>query len=111
MKTTTKKPKKIKYTIELETTQKDVDNLIWSAFGGSGIGYWAKGVDVRRGGWVITEADGTKHLFSRQIMLDGFSVAAKEAPNALACWLEKNWDGPTADVLVQCAIFGKIVYE
>lgn len=41
----------------------------------------------------------------------GMSVAGAKYPHQLAAWLrDRNGDAETADVFLQCAVFGELVY-
>jgi len=108
----------VEYSITFSTTTKDIADLFGSAYGNCGIGYWAR-VELRdsQKPWdaTIIEIDEdtgkkTKHKFSLEKLLDGFRVAATKYPQHFADWVKQDYDGTTADVIVQCALFGEIKY-
>jgi hypothetical protein len=47
---------------------------------------------------------------TREKLLNGFAVMAEKYPKAFALFLRGNEDANTADLWVQCALFGEEVY-
>jgi hypothetical protein len=103
-------PEPIEYSIKFVTTARDIDDLISTAFE-QGIGYWAR-VRVDGNDWILVdnEAGGKEHGFSRKQLFVGIAICATKYPKHFANWITGGHDAETADVLVQCAIFGEIVY-
>ena len=63
-------------------------------------------------GWEITDdEDGKKHFLTLEKIKKGLSVMANKYPHHLRDIISDNTDSITADVLVQCSLFGEIQYS
>jgi hypothetical protein len=108
------------------TTQVNVpDELIINALESADIGYWA---DVPRGAdhekllngaatAIVHESEGShdgkgdgRHELTGAKVRVGLQVLATKYPHHFADLVGNNSDCTTGDVLVQCALFGEIVY-
>lgn len=60
----------------------------------------------------LKEVEGveTIHWITLASLAKGLDIIASEYPHHMADILKRNYDAVTGDVLVQCAVFGKIVY-
>ena len=101
-----------------------VEDTLETAFYG-GIAYWAqiKRLNVQSNVplselamqkcIVITIFDkesGKEFTLTREKVIEGLKVMQKIYPEHFSDIISENSDATTGDVLVQCAIFGKIVY-
>ena len=113
----------MKVSIEHEVTPQMIADLMVTAIEG-GIGYWAKAVTVIRPDGRVDYSDpqsytGTWMMKGKDIE-DGarwqFTGAEFQArlhlvpQRHLRDWVTENMDADTADVIVQTAAFGEIVY-
>ncbi len=104
-------------TIKIEVTAEELAGVVISAVEG-GIGYWAS---VRN----YAPNDGTVEVLDRDEPRDtrkwrkvtptaiakGLAVCAEKYPHVFGAWArDRIGDATTADVIVQCAIFGEAVY-
>ncbi len=64
------------------------------------------------GSVMLRDADdgANDHLLNRVMLENGLNIMAAEYPNHFADILNENDDAGTADVLVQLALFGEVVY-
>ncbi len=125
---------KIKFTIKIEVDPEKVLEVLYGAF--EGTGYWAldkKDKDGYNVGVaelayesgarefmagkktlkfydVATEPKRLKHL-TRAKIVRGLQKMASNEPSAFADLMSDNYDIYTADTLVQCALFGKVIYS
>jgi hypothetical protein len=110
-------PKEIKYTVPVEytITEYDLDCLLVTAFEG-GINYWAR-INLRKGhGYFdakvhdFEEADRGDCVLTREKLLAGIKLCATKYPRHFKDFIDESGDATTADVIVQCALFGEVVY-
>lgn len=117
----------IEVTIKLKLSEGTFHDQVCAAIESDGSSYWAS-IDVGQHelGWrnyfsakfkVIEDSDETKGAIQGQtyeLSLDklkaGLQVLAAKYPHHLCDILAENGDATTGDVLVQCALFGDIVY-
>lgn len=105
-----------KETISVEITHEQLDNLMTTVFESSAIVYWCPDGERREPQWtsVLVECgdDGKRkrHKLSMQKLLDGIAVCARKCPNQFAAFLADRGDMHTADAIIQCALFGDVVY-
>jgi len=52
----------------------------------------------------------TRHLFGLEQLRSGLSVMAEKYPHHFGDMLSENGDAITGDVLLQCCLFGDVVY-
>lgn len=110
--------------------QRVADTLCCGLEGGTG--YWAQIDNVKgpgyhadkceeiaagRGHLLITELESgedgkpdAQHKLDRAALLRGLEIMAREYPRHFAAIIEENEDAETGDVLMQCALLGKIIY-
>jgi hypothetical protein len=96
--------------------------IIVNAMDAADIGYWAsvprgaEHMDVLSGkaSAIVTEREGPhdgqgngKHELTGAKVRSGLQVMSEKYPHH---WAEDNADCTTGDVLIQCALFGEIVY-
>ena len=115
------------HTVTIKLADREIDYLLDSALGGSGIWYWANDsmivrkshsdgleppVDVQSEALTrgynlrIREADNkTWHVLTLRKMLKGIGMALEAGELDIS-----NHDGPQADLVVQYALFGEVVY-
>lgn len=115
-----------KHAITIEVTEEQLHNEITSAIEG-GTQYWARvNVGAHQAGWanyftatftVIEISDekagvveGQSYTLSIEKLLKGLVVLRDKYPHHFCDILKEDGDATTGDVLVQCALFGEIVY-
>jgi hypothetical protein len=118
--------KNTKVLVEVELNEGMIHNNLVSAIEG-GSNYWAEiSVGKHEPGWanyftatflVIEESDetkgalhGKKYRLNRDKIRSGLKVLATKYPHHFYDILKEDGDTTTGDVLVQCALFGDIVY-
>lgn len=109
----------------MDITQAIGDELIEHAMEAADIGYWARvprgaeHADVLSGKAVaiVREVDGShdgkgdgRHELTAAKVRSGLQVMAERYPFHFANLIQDNADAETGDVLIQCALFGQIVY-
>ncbi len=121
--------------IIVNITEKQIADALVSAFEG-GSNYWIKEIEEKGnqtarpwgkneptpsyisaplsngGSVVITARDGDEGgTLNLKTIKRGLTVMAKEFPRHFGDLLsEDSWDAETADVLLQCCIYGKVIY-
>jgi len=65
---------------------------------------------IKDGAMGIVDSENTKHTLTREKLFIGFDVMAKKYPQHFQNIVDENDDAETADVLLQCALFGELVY-
>lgn len=113
-------------TTTFDITQQQVADLVVTAFEG-GSNYWlgdikpfyAKTADYaeadRYGEDMVTRVftpseDDEEYTFDREAINRGLQIMADQYPTHFNDLREDNFDADTADVFLQCALFGEIVY-
>ena len=56
------------------------------------------------------EGDMPDKVLDRKALLKGLSIMAKDEPRHFADFMSQHDDAITADVFLQCACFGKVIY-
>ncbi len=109
----------VKHTIAVEVSEEMIhDNLVSAIEGGSH--YWAK-IDAgeHKPGWAnyftasfvkLDTRGGHKFTLSTAKLVTGLHVLASKYPHHFGDILCQRGDATTGDVLVQCALFGEIIY-
>ena len=115
-----------KHSLTIEISEQNLWYQVTAAIEG-GSAYWAT-IDVHRHktGWenyftatfkVHEDSDetkgaihGTSYTLSMPKLLKGLQVLATKYPHHFCDILKEDGDATTGDVLVQCALFGDIVY-
>ena len=120
------------YKVTTELSNRKIADQIITAFEG-GITYWATDAILKNpkdsgavSPWYddeelygapfeieITEteeADSAKHILTQQKLQTGLNVLAEKYPHHLTAIVEETGDAWTADALIQCALFGDIIY-
>lgn len=104
--------------VTIQVTDQELAYIIITAVEG-GSNYWAmfKDYSPRRGEVTVCEDDQETaaaagwHLIGPDRIAHGMSIAGNKYPHQLAKWLrDRTGDAETADVFLQCAIFGELVY-
>ncbi len=121
-----KQMESVKHKFELEISERMLHDQVTAAIEG-GVNYWAR-VDVgeHQAGWrnyltasfYPTEAQdrgvivrkGKRYQLSIEKLLAGLRVLAEKYPRHFAAIMDESGDATTGEVLVQCAIFGDIVF-
>ena len=115
---------KIKVEVDVKLTQQDIDDIVGTAFDG-GIGYWCwkatvvgeylgeyASDQISRGGSVMLKDDDGEH----ELNLTNFTEAMKRVIGEGRLTIEDGTidtgeiDADLADLIVQYAVFGKLVY-
>lgn len=121
-----KKPTKKKLfsvTVENVVTGKQLDCVLDSAFGTTGIHYWCEEINVTRhnggkylseivvngGSLLITHDDGKKATLNLEAVKRGVPLLCKHTGKTWDGFCEE-YDGPAADTFVQLCLFGEILY-
>jgi len=115
-----------KHNLTLEIAEENLHNHVTSAIESSGgCRYWAEiNVHEHQLGWAnyftatfkVTEessgeaVQGKSYRLSIPKIMKGLAVLAKKYPHHFCDILKEDGDATTGDVLVQCALFGDIVY-
>ncbi len=104
--------------VEIEIPEENIRNMLLSA--GRWCHYWctsdfhlvegleSNGVRLSILPELLEEEDLSELVLNREALARGMVLCAKQAQGAFAALLENNSDGPTSDVLVQFALFGKL---
>lgn len=101
-------------TVNYELKTRDLSDLLITAFEG-GVRYWAE-VRVPSNGPLWTaklidrEGDDKTHVLSLDKLLTGLRTCAAKYPHHFKDFIAESGDMTTADVIVQCAVFGEIIY-
>lgn len=120
-------------TVGVHFPVKKVDDLLCSAIEGSGAAYWAEisgqvhSATVKKyipksaylypmhGGALFVkdiEADrGKTYELNRESVMTGLQAMAQNEPQHFADFMTGDDDMTTADVFLQCALFGKVKYS
>jgi hypothetical protein len=115
-----------KHSVTVEVTEQNLWYQLCAAIEG-GCNYWAKiDVHAHERGWAnyfkatftVTEVSdettgavsGKSYTLSITKLLKGLAVLATKYPHHFCDILREGGDATTGDVLVQCALFGDIVY-
>ncbi len=119
---------RIQITTEIDTQR--VNDLLTSAFEG-GSNYWADRIEVCDGeyhgatyGSDVPMAGGTvkvftveeedqeyvKHDLTRERLIEAIALFAEKAPGHYGDWVAENDDAITADVFLQIATLGEVVF-
>jgi hypothetical protein len=66
---------------------------------------------IKDGGIVILDKEeNSHHTLTREKLLNGFDIMAQKYPTHFNNIVIENDDAETADVLLQCSLFGEIIY-
>ena len=66
---------------------------------------------VPGGAWIVTvDEDAAKHTLDRARLETGLQIMADKYPKHFSDLVQENDDATTADVYLQCCLFGEIVY-
>lgn len=105
-------------TVKIEIPDQELSDIITTAVEG-GIGYWAI---VRNYHWSMDDSTPTTvevreqceavwHTVDTTVIARGLEVCAAKYPRVFASWLrDRIGDAGTADVILQCGLFGEAVY-
>jgi len=128
--TTTETTNDLTLQVTMTISQERLEDLLCTAFEG-GVNYWAgtriKGRPAQDCRYVhqIPARGGTLELFddlgegwpeqhdpflNRGALQRGLKVMSEKYPRHFADFLQEQEDATTADVFVQCAVFGEIVF-
>lgn len=110
--------KKLTISVRSHIKYEDIENLLYSA--GSGASYWAESElayesevkKIMEGGKskiIDLEGGRTFHL-TLQGIKRGLTVMAKKEIRHFADFLKEDGDDVTADVFLQCCLFGEVIY-
>ncbi len=109
---------KTSVTVTFEVENEEIESLLISAIESGGIRYWGH-VDStscpdRAHYWGVTiyenEDPRRECVMNHASIVRGLQVMAREYPDHFKDVLISNCDMVTADVFIQCALFGEIVY-
>jgi hypothetical protein len=107
----------------LGVTEEQIQTLLCSAWQG-GINYWARIVDAQADTEPVFEHDyplcgsvtfedlesGGRLTLDRTALHKGLAIMANKYPRHFAALKTGDDDAATADVMVQCAVFGDVIY-
>ena len=65
---------------------------------------------IHGGRVIIKHDDGESSILTRATIERGLKVMANEYPKHMDDILNENYDADTADVFLQCCVFGEVVY-
>jgi len=126
------------YNMNEQMNEQRVADMVCNAFEG-GIGYWAKITGYRKpenvfkwdlsfddgkvcryvqypmsqnGAVLLCDAEDSseKWELTREKLENGLTVMADKYPRHYKNWIDENDDAETADVFIQCSLFGELVY-
>lgn len=116
---------KITIGVRVQISIEEIENLLYSAAQGSD--YWSsnsselgyestvkKITEQGKDFIIFDDEDGDKQLkffLNMKRIKKGLAVMAKKEPSHFADILNDNVDMNTADVLVQCSLFGEVKYS
>ncbi len=115
--------KKLTVGVRLHIKLEDIENLLYSCATGSN--YWCedsfklgfeKTVKVilnPKGGMIAlhdAEEDGKYHELNLKKIKKGLAIMAKKEPAHFGDLIADNADQITADVFLQCCLFGEVIY-
>jgi hypothetical protein len=98
-----------------------IDGLLVGAFEG-GSNYWIRSaspvnegedfyeVAPYSGGLCVVDGDGQSNYLTPSALRRGLQTMADKYPRHMADLLAKNDDATTADVFLQCCLFGTLIY-
>ena len=104
--------------VTIQVTHEELADIIITAVEG-GSNYWAvfKSYKPDEGSVIVCEDDQETaaaagwHCIGPDSIAHGMSIAGAKYPHQLARWLrDRIGDAETADVFLQCAVFGELVY-
>lgn len=112
-------------SVRVHVTIEDIENMLYSA--AQGCDYWCsnsgelgyehnvKQVTEEGLDWIAVDAEREKgeqtHFFLNMTRIKrGLTILAKKYPHHFKDIIDENTDMITADCLVQCALFGDIIY-
>ena len=91
----------------------DIENLITTAFEG-GINYWVRRADRRPAApdfaCTLRTIDGEDRALDLEKIVAGLRLVATQWPKHFGDFLDESGDATTADVIIQAAVFGELVY-
>ena len=108
----------------MHITIEDIENLLYSA--AEGCNYWCsnsselgyehnvKKITEEEKDYILFDAENEKQekfFLNMKRIKRGLTVMAKKYPHHFADIVNENTDMTTADVLVQCALFGDTLYS
>ena len=112
----------ITVTTRIDIKRERVADILYSTAQGSG--YWCKFVgdlgyektvsELLNGGVVELEDfedEKARYTLTLAKVKKGFEVMAEKFPKCFADFLAEDDDAGTADVLLQCALFGEVKYQ
>lgn len=100
--------------IEINATEEELNDILITAVEG-GIGYWSLVADYMPNNGMVSVAEDDKpevwHDVNLKKIAVGLEVCQQKYPHVFVQWLrDRNGDATTADVIMQCAIFGEAIY-
>lgn len=108
--------------IDFQITRDRIDTLMVSAFEG-GSNYWIEKAFAvnpsedfwdeaayNSGIWVVRSEDQTHSCLTPSMIQRGFQVMSEKYSRHMGDFLSNNDDATTADVWLQCCLFGDVVY-
>jgi hypothetical protein len=106
------------YQVVYRVTDQDLSYLMDSVFGGGVSQEWVLTI-VRDPGsppwegelFVRERPKQVQARLTREMLVNGLRVCATKYPKRFAEWQTGVWDAITADVILQCGLFGEIVYQ
>lgn len=111
--------------IEIKVTYKFTEERIREFLDGAGrgCGYWAEGageLEYDSGTMLAMTNDGIKikdlenndkvYTLNRDVIIRGLSTMANKEPEAFSQLISNDYDVYTCDTLIQCALFGEVIY-
>lgn len=111
---------KITISVRKHFKLEEIENLIYSMAEGSK--YWCENSfklgfestvkEILSGEYfeVLIDEENKEHQFNLQKIKRGLTVMAKKEPKHFADIISGDTDQTTADVLLQCSLFGEVIY-
>lgn len=114
---------KLTVSVRMHIKLEDIENLLYSTVTGSR--YWCGNIgelgyerNVKQvlGGekdYILfdDEEDHVSHFLNLKKIKKGLAVMAKKETSHFADFIQENADENTADVFLQCCLFGKVIYS
>lgn len=106
--------------IKINIKKEDIENLLYSC--DTGCSYWAesklgyekevKKLMSGKFGVIVKDVEGSgNYILTLDKIKKGLAVMADKEPSHFGDIISNNTDQITSDVLLQCCLFGEVIYE
>lgn len=106
-------------SVRVHVKLSDIEDLLYSCATGSN--YWSNNADqlgyesfvkeaFEKSVWIADSEEDKLHTFNLKKIKKGLTIMAKKEPKHFADFMSENSDEVTADVFLQCCLFGQVIY-